>query len=249
MDPGHRTNGIPTTNPGKDEGPANSGNTDLKKRDVFGYGDHADVYKGILDGKPVASDIAAGLAYLHSKHVYHGDLRGANVFLDNDDNAVVTDYGIAHYFNHSDFTLAKSIGTVRWTGPEVVSLAPDPSPKYDKLDVFALGMTILEVFSGQPPYQDKSDIRATFAIAKSEPPKLPESMSNNPELKKLFDDCTRKIPDNRPSTSDAAERLRALLPPEQDRLLRRLISPLSVPWLILVAFSRFMRYVGSWFGF
>ncbi|KXN82361.1 Serine/threonine-protein kinase sepA [Leucoagaricus sp. SymC.cos] len=196
-----------------------------------------------------ASDIAAGLAYLHSEHVYHGDLRGANIFLDKDNNAVVADYGIVHYFNNSDFTSAKSTGTVRWTGPETISLPPNPSPKYDKLDVFALGMTILEVLSGQPPYADKPDTGAIFAIAKSEPPKLPESMSDRPELKKLFDDCTRKIPDDRPQASDVAERLRALLPPERGGLLRRLIVPLSVPWLVLMAFSRFLRYVGSWLGF
>jgi hypothetical protein len=72
-------------------------------------------------------------------------LRQANVFLDDSLKAVLADYGIAHYFNNSDFTSAKSTGTVRWTGPEVISLPPDPNPKLDKLDIFALGMTILEV--------------------------------------------------------------------------------------------------------
>jgi serine/threonine protein kinase len=69
----------------------------------------------------------------------------ANVFLGDRNQAVIADYGIAHHFNSSDFTSAKSTGTVRWTGPEVISLPPHPSPMPDKLDIFALGMTMLEV--------------------------------------------------------------------------------------------------------
>jgi serine/threonine protein kinase len=48
----------------------------------------------------LARQVAAGLAYLHSREMLHGDLNGANVLLDDDAaaewgfKAVVTDYGL-----------------------------------------------------------------------------------------------------------------------------------------------------------
>jgi len=175
-------------------------------------------------------DIANGLAYLHSFAVYHGDLRGGNVFLDSDNRAVIADYGIASYFNSSDFTSAKSTNTVRWSAPEMIALPPTPNPQPEKIDIFALGMTMLEIFSGQPPYSDKSDTSAIFAVAKHESPKLPESITTNPGLKDLFDTCTQRAPEDRPSAQQAAEILQTLLPPP------------PLPGLV----QRFLQYLGSW---
>jgi len=159
-----------------------------------------------------ASEVADGLAHLHSFAVYHGDLRGANIFLDDNNRAVVADYAIAHYFNNSDFTSAKSTGTIRWTAPEVIALPPDPDLQPEKIDIFAFGMTMLEIFSGQPPYSDKSDTAAIFALAKNETPKLPESIVNNTELKDLFSACTHRTPEVRPPAQRAVAALRVLLP-------------------------------------
>lgn len=176
-------------------------------------------------------DIANGLAYLHSFAVYHGDLRGGNVFLDNNNRAVIADYGIASYFNSSDFTSAKSTNTVRWSAPETIALPPNPNPQPEKIDIFALGMTMLEVFSGQPPYSDKSDTGAIFAVAKHEGPKLPESITANPGLKDLFETCTRRNPEERPSAQQAAEILQTLLPPPPPPSLAQ----------------RVLQYLSSWF--
>lgn len=65
--------------------------------------------------------------------------------MDHNYRAVIADYGIADFFVHSDFTSAKSTATVRWTAPEVIAIPPDPNIRMDKVDVFALGMTMLEV--------------------------------------------------------------------------------------------------------
>ncbi|KAF9448145.1 kinase-like protein, partial [Macrolepiota fuliginosa MF-IS2] len=158
------------------------------------------------------SEIANGLAYLHASGVYHGDLRGANVFLDTHNHAVIADYGIAPHFNNSDFTSAESTGTVRWTAPEVIAVPPNPNIQPEKIDLFALGMTMLEIFSGQPPYANKSDIAAIFSIREAEVPNLPDSIVNNDELRNLFRACTQRRPEARPSAQCAAELLKAVGP-------------------------------------
>ncbi|KAF9447097.1 kinase-like protein [Macrolepiota fuliginosa MF-IS2] len=157
------------------------------------------------------SEIADGLSHLHASGVYHSDLRGANVFLDSHNHAVVTDYGIAPHFNNSDFTSAGSTGIVRCTAPEVIAVPPNPNIQPEKIDIFAFGMTMLEIFSGQPPYANKSDVAAIFSIREAEVPDLPYGIMNNSELRNLFSACTQRRPEARPTAQYAAELLRTLL--------------------------------------
>ncbi|KAH7323397.1 hypothetical protein B0J17DRAFT_242829 [Rhizoctonia solani] len=49
--------------------------------------------------------------------------------------------------------LSNSQGRTRWVAPEVRQGQPPTSQS----DVFSLGMTILEIITGAPPYVDKSD--------------------------------------------------------------------------------------------
>ncbi|KXN88698.1 Serine/threonine-protein kinase STE20 [Leucoagaricus sp. SymC.cos] len=213
MDPRHRTNDSPTTNPGSDEGATKDGGiSGLKKLDepCFAYEDHADVYKGILDGKPVAIKQLRGVNSTKTdardnlrvvlrrqfskswRHFNHPNV--CRVYM------VVEDYGFLPALVLDYYPRGSPIKYIEKNDPPFLRYfsSTKSTLKYDKLDVFAFGMMILEIFSGQPPYADKPDTGAIFAIAKSEPPTLPKSMSDDPELKKLFDDCTRKIPDDRP---------------------------------------------------
>ncbi|KXN80654.1 putative inactive leucine-rich repeat receptor-like protein kinase IMK2 [Leucoagaricus sp. SymC.cos] len=90
-------------------------------------------------------DITKGLHKLHSAEVYHGSLRCGNVFVDDEDRAVIADYGVAQLTDNPEFTFPKSADWHRWGGPELVSFTSDSSIRQDKLDIYALGMTMLEV--------------------------------------------------------------------------------------------------------
>lgn len=146
---------------------------------------------------------------------------------------MIADYGIAQCFSNSDFPSAKSTGTVRWTAAEeVIGPSPDANSRPEKIDIYAFGMTMLEVgavhaatacaltssssfhaskiISGDLPYSDKSNIGVIFAISKHEAPKLPQSIVGNTELRNLFDACTQPAPEDRPSAQHASNVLRAV---------------------------------------
>ncbi|KXN83951.1 Mitogen-activated protein kinase kinase kinase dlk-1 [Leucoagaricus sp. SymC.cos] len=90
-------------------------------------------------------EIAEGLHELHSAEVYHGSLQCGNVFVDDENRAVIADYGVAQLADNPEFTFTKSADLYCWGGLELVLFTWDSDIQQDKLNIYALGMTILEV--------------------------------------------------------------------------------------------------------
>ncbi|KIJ12135.1 hypothetical protein PAXINDRAFT_83330, partial [Paxillus involutus ATCC 200175] len=106
------------------------------------------------------SDAAAGLQYLHSQSIVHGDLSGSNVLVDGNGRACISDFGLSTLLTKiGGSTYAASShagGTLRWTAPELLDLqVPDdgenlvPRPLSD---VYSFGRIMLQVLTGKVPY-------------------------------------------------------------------------------------------------
>ena len=81
---------------------------------------HNSSEKGELDPMLISrmvSEVASGVAYLHSNGVMHRDVKTANVLLDDSRHAKVTDFGISTRFGRKDYTA--ETGTYRQMAPEV----------------------------------------------------------------------------------------------------------------------------------
>ncbi|KAF8504167.1 kinase-like domain-containing protein [Gautieria morchelliformis] len=95
-----------------------------------------------------AKDIADGLAYMHGKGLVHGDLKSANVMIDEHGHARLIDFGLAHFINtHVDVDLPE--GSIRWCAPELFQPGAVSMPSSD---VYAFASTVLELLSGRVPY-------------------------------------------------------------------------------------------------
>ncbi|KAG9119778.1 hypothetical protein FRC07_005032, partial [Ceratobasidium sp. 392] len=94
-----------------------------------------------VDRCRLCEQVCEGLAYLHSMHHVHGDLKAANVVVSREGVAQITDFGNTRL---QDYTLrfaptSKGLDfTLRWTAPELVS--ENPSALSFESDVYALGM-------------------------------------------------------------------------------------------------------------
>ncbi|KAF5345362.1 hypothetical protein D9758_008509 [Tetrapyrgos nigripes] len=129
-------------------------------------------------------DIGKGLKYLHSIGVIHGDLKGANILVDDKYHAVLSDFGLTavtydpHTVN-AITTSAEVMGSVRWMAPEVIN--PDEAEsrrQSPESDIYALGMVIWEVFSGKVPYhQWPRDATVVFKILLGIRPERPSDAS------------------------------------------------------------------------
>ncbi|KAF8602655.1 kinase-like protein [Ceratobasidium sp. AG-I] len=111
-----------------------------------------DQRKFVGDRCTLCVQVCEGLVYLHGQKTVHGDLKGANILLSNDGIAKITDFGNTVLEKYDlNFTETSGGGdcSPRWAAPEVIEGAVQCS---EPADVYALGMTILEIVSGQLPY-------------------------------------------------------------------------------------------------
>jgi len=123
--------------------------------------------------------IARGLQYLHSNRVIHSDLRTANVLLSPEGTPLLADVGISKLEASLFTTLAGPIAesvwrSLRWLACEFFEFDDNDDDvnstrrleHNEKTDVWAFGMTIYELLTGDVPYAKiKSDLKVMSAIA------------------------------------------------------------------------------------
>ncbi|KAF8526298.1 kinase-like domain-containing protein, partial [Hysterangium stoloniferum] len=99
----------------------------------------------------IIKGIADGLEYLHEHAVIHGDLKGANILIGDDDTAKITDFGLSRILDQRGFTSSISKMTVRWCAPELL-LSSGPTKEGD---IYAFATTLL--CGAKPHMKIKSD--------------------------------------------------------------------------------------------
>ena len=93
-------------------------------------------------------EMAEGIAHLHSKNIYHRDMKPANVFLAADGTAKLGDLNVSKLTKGDDLMQTK-IGTPYYMAPEVWD-----GRKYDgACDVWSIGTVVYELAALEPPFQ------------------------------------------------------------------------------------------------
>ncbi|KNC22858.1 hypothetical protein FF38_03265, partial [Lucilia cuprina] len=101
-----------------------------------------------------------GLQYLHSKGIIHRDIKGANILVDTNNVAKISDFGLSR--QEEKFNNRQSMkGTVYWMAPEVAK--PDGSIT-TKVDIWSLGCLIVELVTGNHPFPNLEAMQALYQI-------------------------------------------------------------------------------------
>ncbi|XP_032646724.1 mitogen-activated protein kinase kinase kinase kinase 3 isoform X2 [Chelonoidis abingdonii] len=130
----------------------------------------------------VSRETLQGLYYLHSKGKMHRDIKGANILLTDNGHVKLADFGVSAQITATIAKRKSFIGTPYWMAPEVAAV--ERKGGYNQLcDLWAVGITAIELAELQPPMFDLHPMRALFLMTKSnfQPPKLRDKMkwSNN----------------------------------------------------------------------
>ena len=157
----------------------------------------------------VAADVCHGLEFLHASSVLHRDLKSPNVLLDEALRAKICDFGLAKVRSVvSALSVANSTAvTTAWSAPEVFGLRPKYS---EKSDVFSIAVILWELLTKKQPYADVLDpAEVRDAVRNGEREEIPANCPG--EYRALVEHCWAQKPDARPSASDAAAAVEAML--------------------------------------
>ncbi|HSO31238.1 MAG TPA: protein kinase [Labilithrix sp.] len=184
----------------------------------------------------IAADIARAAAAAHEHGVIHRDLKPRNVIIDGSGRARVLDFGIAFDVTRGPDRFAGQLcGSPAYMAPEQ-TLGEGVSPR---TDIFAIGVILHEMLTGQRPFAAPTTDELLIAIATAEAA-LPSS--RNPkvhaDLDAIVARCLAKNRDDRFPTARALfETLAAITegrpvdtsPPAALRMPTYAPKPASVP--------------------
>ncbi|KAG6332326.1 hypothetical protein ID866_6765, partial [Astraeus odoratus] len=170
---------------------------------------HDYVQDRTIDPLPLLAGVAHGLQYLHECKpypIFHGDLKGVNVLISQEGQALLTDFGLSHAVNSSlKITLNTPCGgTLNWMAPELL----DGGVVSAQGDVWAFGMAALELFTAKDPFHDCKTAALVMARILKGPPPRPSmedtSFRLTDELWDLCRSCWNPHPNLRPPISGIA---------------------------------------------
>src|SRR5690242_20455044 len=103
--------------------------------------------------------VGNALAYAHRRGVVHRDVKPANILIDEDGNAVVTDFGIAKLVRRENNSIPRAsrggetqtgviVGTPTYMSPEQCLARPVSAAS----DQYSLGLVAYELLTGRPPF-------------------------------------------------------------------------------------------------
>src|SRR5580700_7940558 len=168
---------------------------------------------------PLFKQALRGVAAAHRAGIIHRDLKAANLMITRDDVVKVMDFGIAKRQGSTCATKAStSIGSPLYMAPEqILGRAVDC-----RTDVYALGVTLYQLLSGQPPFNPRG--KTEYSVLNAHVNDLPEpptvycrdipqplvdavmrSIAKEPEARfQSADDFMRALPDVPAPTAAAA---------------------------------------------
>jgi len=136
----------------------------------------------------VCREILQALSYIHSLHRIHRDIKSDNVLIGEDGSIKLADFGYAAQLTQQKSKRTTVVGTPYWMAPEVIQ-----GTDYDyKVDVWSLGIMLMEMTDGEPPYMEFPPLRALFLITTQGIPGLKEPQKWSPECKDFLAKCLAK---------------------------------------------------------
>ncbi|XP_070710408.1 mitogen-activated protein kinase kinase kinase kinase 2 isoform X2 [Pempheris klunzingeri] len=170
-----------------------------------GGGSLQDIYHmtGPLKEKQIAyvcRETLQGLYHLHETGKMHRDIKGANILLTERGDVKLADFGVAAEISASVAKRKSFIGTPYWMAPEVAAV--EKKGGYNHLcDIWAVGITAIELAELQPPMFDLHPMRALMLMSKSsfQPPRLKDKTKWSAGFQSFVKMSLIKSPRKRPS--------------------------------------------------
>jgi serine/threonine protein kinase/tetratricopeptide (TPR) repeat protein len=135
----------------------------------------------------IALDLADALTRAHRLSIIHRDLKPANILVADDGTPRLSDFGIAHFGDSSAITESGAlVGTFAYLSPEAcMSLPLD-----ERADIWAFGVVLYEILTGQRPFEGASPAAIMMSIMQE---KTPDLQRARPEISDQLNDLLYRM--------------------------------------------------------
>lgn len=138
----------------------------------------------------IGIDVAHGLQAAEEAGLTHGDIKPANILMNDDGTAKVVDFGLAKFMEPGQEI--EVWGTPYYIAPEKAKKKGEDS----RSDQYSLGGTLFHALAGHPPFDAESPTKVVVAALKEETPLIREV---NPEVCEKTERVIRRMMDKNPN--------------------------------------------------
>ncbi len=175
-----------------------------------------------------ASQIGEALDALHARQVIHGDVKAANILLDQDGTALLGDLGLQRAGEATTSMTATSRdfgGTAEYLSPEQA----EGHPATERSDLYSFAVVIYEMLTGRVPFQAAAPAVLAQMHADTPPPSPLEFQKDLPPALAIeVLHGMAKQPQDRPATAAAlVQALQAALDPAQQAAAQQILAILN----------------------
>jgi serine/threonine-protein kinase len=167
----------------------------------------------LVEVQSLGAEVADALEGAHRNGILHRDLKPGNIALTTEGRPKILDFGLARLVSGDAVTgrLTKAgtvVGSLPYMAPEQLA-GEEEDPR---TDVYALGITLFELATGQRPFAQERPQALMFAILNTPAPSLRTLRSEaTDDLDRLIASCLEKDRARRPASAAAvADALRRL---------------------------------------
>ena len=116
----------------------------------------------------ILDQIASALDAAHRRGLVHRDVKPANILLDEDDQAYLTDFGITKELSADSTGGGQLVGTLEYLAPEQIR----GEPVDGRADEYSLACVLHEGLSGAPPFRRRTEAETLWGHMQETPPPI-----------------------------------------------------------------------------
>ncbi|EXX54982.1 Rad53p [Rhizophagus irregularis DAOM 197198w] len=171
---------------------------------------------GWNDKYRLALQLASAVEFLHKKEIIHRDLHANNILV-HQNNIKLADFGLSKKIAEASSSASRILGVIPYVDPKKFN---DQNKNYklnEKSDVYSIGVLLWQISSGCEPFKNKGydyDASLMLFILKG---KREEMIYGTPvEYNKLYTECWKYEPNERPNMQEVVSALKAIISPNQN---------------------------------